>query len=143
MDCNQIIMNYTVPPSIEDLEVMAKSVFESLPEEIAEYCDEIELLVEEMVDEGTESELDLDDPFDLLALFKSGKEISPGVERKDSSEDDCLVLYRRSILDMWCETCDDLSVIIRQVMIEELGRCFDFSDREIQEMIRRHYQGML
>lgn len=143
MECNQIIMNYTTAPSLEDIEVLAQAVFDTLPEEIAEYCDEVILVVEEMVDQATESELDLDDSFDLLALYKSGKEISPGVERKESDQDDSLFLYRRPILDMWCETYDDLSGIIRQIMIEELGRSFDFADNEVEEMVKRHYQGML
>ncbi|MDH5723398.1 MAG: metallopeptidase family protein [Alphaproteobacteria bacterium] len=143
MNYNQIIMNYTTAPNLEDLEIIAQSVFETLPEEIAEYCEEMVLLVEEMADEVIESELDLDDPFDLLALYKSGKEISPGVERKNAKDDDCLMLFRRPILDMWCESYEDLTSIIRQIMIEELGRCFDFSDGEIDEMVRRHYQGAL
>ncbi|MBK7361802.1 MAG: metallopeptidase family protein [Micavibrio sp.] len=72
-----------------------------------------------------------------------GKEISPGVEKKTANDDDVLVIYRRPLLDMWCESCDDLLGLLRQVMIEELGRHFDFPDDEIEEMARRHYQGML
>ncbi len=143
MDCNQIIMNYTTAPNLEDLEVIAQSVFETLSEELAEYCEEMVLVVEEMADEVIESELDLDDPFDLLALYKSGKEISPGVERKNAEDDDCLTLFRRPILDMWCESYEDISSVIRQIMIEELGRCFDFPDNDIDEMVKRHYQGVL
>lgn len=122
---------------------MASEILEALPEELLEYCDGLAISVEDLPDETTEQELDLEDTYDLLALYKSGKEISPGVEKKTANDDDVLTLYRRAILDMWCETSDDLSGMIRQIMIEELGRHFDFSDDEIDDMAERHYQGML
>jgi predicted Zn-dependent protease with MMP-like domain len=143
MGGQQIIMNYSIPPGLDDFEAMATNVIDLLPEELLEFCDELAIRVEDFPDESTETELDLHDPYDLLALYKSGKEISPGVERKTANDDDVLVLYRRPILDMWCESCEDLTGLLRQVMIEEIGRHFDFSDDEIDEMVARHYQGML
>lgn len=143
MDGKQIIMNFTRPPSDEDLEVIAGESLESLPEELLEFCEGIAIAVEELPDEVTAAELELEDVYDLLALYKSGKEISPGVERKSANDDDVLVLYRRPILDMWCEGGEDLGALVRQIMIEELGRHFDFSEDEIEEMTGRHYQGML
>lgn len=143
MDPQRIIMNYTVSPSMDDLEVMASEILETLPEEIIRHTDALVVAVEDLVDELTEQEHDLDDAFEMLALFKSGKEISPGVQKKIATAEDCLVLYRRAILDMWCETGEDLTAILRQIMIEELARNFDFSDEEIEEMVERHYQGLL
>lgn len=142
MESRQIIMNFTVPPSPEDLMIMAASIVEALPEELYTFCEELTIRVEEFPDEATEQELDLSDPYDLLALYRSGREIAPGVERKTASEDDLLILYRRPIMDMWCENCEDLNYLLRQVIIEELGRHFDFSDEEIYEMTERHYQGL-
>jgi len=143
MDCQSIIMNHTVPPSLDDLEVIAATVLETLPDEILRNCEDIAVVVEDVVDETTMGDLDLEDPYELLALYKSGKEISPGVERKVANDDDILVLYRRALLDLWCEAEEDLQAMIRQVMIEELGRYFKFSDDDINEMSERHYQGML
>ena len=90
----------------------------------------------------TEQELELEDPYDLLALFKSGREISPGIEKKTANDDDVLILFRRPILDMWCENGDDLTMLLRHVMIEEIAKNFDFSDDEIDELAERHFQGM-
>lgn len=143
MNGKRIIMNYTVSPALEDLEVIAGQMLESLPGELLEYCESLAVAVEDFPDEATEEELEIEDPYDLLALYKSGKEILPGVERKIASDDDVIVLYRRPILDMWCESGEDLGALIRQIMIEELGRTFDFSDDEIDEMSKRHYQGLL
>ncbi len=136
-------MNYTVPPSVEDLETLANAVLPVLPDELLCDCEDITILIEDMADESTQLDLELSDPFELLALYKSGKEISPGLERKVASTDAVLVIYRRSLLDAWCDTEDDLQTLIRQIIIEELGRCFDFSDDDVQEMTDRHYQGML
>lgn len=143
MDRQQIIMNFTVPPGTDDMQVIAQEAFEHLPEEILEFCDDIEIQIEELPDEAVEQELELDDPFELLALFRSGKQIAPGVESKTADSEDLLILYRRPILDLWCETEENLNITVRDVMIEELGRNFDFSDEEIEEMSKRHYQGML
>ena len=64
------------------------------------------------------------------------------MESKVANDDDVIVLFRRSILDIWCETGQDLTSTVRDVMIEEIGKNFDFSDEEIDEMSKRHHQGM-
>lgn len=122
---------------------MAQEIFDVLPEEILEFCDELTIEIEDFPDDTIEAELELEDPYELLALYKSGREISPGVERKLAEADDVLVLYRRPLLDLWCDSGNDLTSVIREVMIEELGGRFDFSEKDIEEMIARHHQGML
>ena len=136
-------MNFTVPPSPDDLEAIAQDVLANLPEELLEFCDGLALQIEDIADEALEDELDLDDPFELVALFRSGKQISPGVESKVANDDDILILFRRAILDMWCESGEDLTQVVRDVMIEELGSNFDFSEDEIEDMSKRHHQGLL
>jgi len=139
MDSRRIVMNFTVPPSCEDIESITQSVWDSLPDGILRHCEELSFEIEEIVDDMTVRDLDLSDSFELLALYKSGKEISPGVEKKVANDDDVLVLYRRAILDMWCETEDDLEVTIRQAIVAELGRFFECSDDDVQEMLERCY----
>ncbi len=135
-------MSFSAAPSAEDILEIGREILESLPEEILEHCETLALQCEEVADEATESEMELDDPYELLALYRSGKEISRGVQRKVANDDDVLILYRRPILDMWCEIGEDLKEILREVMIEELGQNFEFSEEEIAEMSRRHHQGL-
>lgn len=139
----QIIMNFSMPPSDDDLSVIASEQLQNLPDELLEFFDELTVQVEDIPDEATESDLELEDPYELLVLYKAGKELAPGVEKKAANDDDVLILYRRPILDAWCETGEDLTQIVREAMIEEIGNHFDFSDDEIEEMTARHYQGML
>ena len=143
MNEQRIIMNFTTPPGADDIEVIANDILDTLPEELLEFCDSLTITIEDIPDETLEIELDLDDPYELMALYKSGKQLSPGVESKVANDDDVLVLYRRPILDAWCESGEDITQIVRDVMIEELGNNFEFSEDEIEEMSRRHYQGML
>lgn len=136
-------MNFSMPPSSEDIMVMARQIVDTLPDELTAKTEELQLEVEEFPDETIEQDMDLSSPYELLALFHSGKEIAPGIQKKVANGEDRLVLYRRSILDLWCETGEDLAVLVREIMIEELGRGFEFSEDDIQEMIRRHHQGLL
>lgn len=142
MSQRDIIMSFSVPPSADDLKVIATDALETLPEELLEFCESIVIEVEEIADEALEDELELDDPFDLPVFFRKGSQISPGVESKVANDDDLLIIFRRPILDMWCDTQDDINLVVRQAIIEELGQNFDFSDEEIDEMAERHYQGM-
>ncbi len=143
MNQARIIMNYSTSPSQDDLLSLAQDILETLPEEILDFCEDIAIQIEEIADETIEEELDLEDAFDLLMLYRSGQEISPGVLSKVANDDDVLIIYRRPILDTWCETGEHLSMILRDAMILELGRHFDFSDAEIKHMSKEHYQGML
>lgn len=139
---HSIIMNFSAPPSIDDLETMSRELLVTLPEELAECCETLAVEVEDYPDDSVLAEMEIEDPYELVALYRSGKEISPGVERKVANDDDVLVLFRRPILDLWCEMQEDLTGLIREVMIEELARNFDFSEDEIEEMASRHHQGM-
>lgn len=143
MDAQQIIMNFSIPPSLEDIQILAGNVLENLPDELEAHCANLAVIVEDFPDEVLENELELENTFDLLAFFRSGSEISPGILKKSANDDDVLMIFRRPLLDMWCETGDDLNAVLHQVMVEELARNFDFSEDEIEDMAGRHHQGML
>lgn len=138
MSKQEIIMNYSSAPTADDLTVLAMQVLNSLPDELAEACEELGLQVEEFPDEATEMEMELETPYELLALYKSGKELAPGVEKKVANDDDVLILFRRPILDLWCETGDDLANLVREVMVEEIARSQEFSEGDIAEMLKQY-----
>lgn len=142
MSAQQIIMNF-VPPSYDDLAMLAKVVIDDLPEELLNFYDEIMIEVEDIAEDVLANELEVEDPFEILVLFKSEKEITPGVEKKNGDNNGSLVIFRRAVLDVWCQDSEDLSILMRQIIIEELSRLLDLSDDEIEEMIERHHQGLL
>lgn len=143
MSRHDIIMNFAAPPSVDDLHGIAQQVLDSLPDELVEPCEDLILAVEEFPDEAIEHDMSLDSEYDLLALYRSGKEVAPGVQKKIASNDDTLMIFRRPILDLWCETCDDLNNLVREIMIEEICRALEFSDDDTRKMIKAHHQGML
>jgi predicted Zn-dependent protease with MMP-like domain len=47
---------------------------------------------------------------------------------------DTIFLYRRAILDYWCEGTDDLRAVVRHVLIHEIGHHFGFSDDDMHRI---------
>ena len=57
-------------------------------------------------------------------------------KRMETSGDlpDMVFLYRRPILDYWCETGEDLGHVVRHVLIHEIGHHFGFSDDDMEAL---------
>ena len=72
----------------------------------------------------------LDSPFDLLGLYR-GVALPLKSVSDPRPEIDMIFLYRRPILDYWCESGDDLYEVVRHVMIHEIGHHFGFSDADM------------
>jgi len=134
----QIIMNFTVAPSDDDIAVIANQQLENFPSELEDNIEDLRIQIEDSADDTILSDLDLEDSFDLLALYKPGAELAPGVEKKGASDDNILIIYRRPILDAWCDSGDDLTQVIRDAMIEEIASYFEFSEDDIQDMMANH-----
>lgn len=141
---HEIIMNFTTSPGLDDLTVLARQALDSLPGEISTtIAEELSLVVEEFPDEAVEEEMELSSPYELLALFRSAREVAPGIQKKIANGDDTLFLYRRPILDLWCETGDDLSALVTEVVVEEVARGLEFSEEDIKEFVLRARQNAL
>jgi len=123
----------STPPSLEDIEAVTARAYASLPEALAAYVQNVVIRIEEFPDEETQSDLELDSPFDLLGLYRgiSLTEQGVGTVREDV---DMIFLYRRPILDYWCESGEDLTDIVRHVLIHEIGHHFGFSDDDMDRL---------
>ena len=129
-------MNVSRPPSLDEVEGIARQVMETLPDELAEACEEMVLEVEEFPDAALAQDLGLEGDYDLLALFRSAKELAPGIQKKVANGDDTLVLFRRPVLDLWFETGEDLASLVREIIVEELCRAFEFSEEDTHRMLK-------
>ncbi len=136
----EIIMNFSTPPCDDDLLVLARNSIENMPDEFAAFCKDIDIVVEDFVDEHTESLLDTEDAYEVLLYLKSGKEISPGIESVSSSNNDTLHLYRRAIIDYWAETQEDLAELVTRVIFEEVAAEHEYTAEEVAEMVNTHLQ---
>ena len=123
------------PPTSADIEKLAQRALDTIPPELKAYLGPVVLRVEEFPDEGTEAEMGLDSPFDILGLYrgvalphKSVSDPRPNI--------DMVFLYRQPILDYWIETGEDLEHIVRHVLIHEFGHHFGFSDADMARIER-------
>ncbi|HXQ50366.1 MAG TPA: metallopeptidase family protein [Stellaceae bacterium] len=122
-----------LPPTLADLEAMAKVALESIPAELKRHLGPVVVRVEDFPDAETEAEMELESPFDILGLYRG-----VALPRKSVSDPrpniDMIFLYRRPILDYWCDTEEPLPAIVRHVMIHEIGHHFGFSDDDMERI---------
>jgi predicted Zn-dependent protease with MMP-like domain len=131
-----MVRSHTVPPSLVDLEAIAEAAMETVPAVLRRHVQDVVIRVDEFPDEETEHEMELESPFDLLGLYRG-----VSLDRRsvaDTPDDvDMIFLYRRPILDYWCETGEDLGDIVRHVLIHEIGHHFGFSDDDMDRIERQ------
>lgn len=133
---NRIVMNFSTPPTQEDLEALCEEALEFIPHELKKYLGDFSIQIEEFPDMDAEEEFDLESPYDLLCYYKSLH--TPGLNGVSSvgkGDADILYLYRRPLLDLWAESEDDLNDLLKRTIIEELGQHCGFDDHEIDEFI--------
>ncbi|MEQ8667488.1 MAG: metallopeptidase family protein [Rhodospirillales bacterium] len=121
------------PPSVDDIAAIAEQALGEIPAELREFLGDIEIRVEEFPDAETEAEMGLESPFDLLGLYR-GVSLDRKSVSDPSPEADLVFLYRRPLLDYWCETGEDLTVLVRHVLIHEIGHHFGFSDEDMERI---------
>jgi predicted Zn-dependent protease with MMP-like domain len=119
------------PPSLADLDEIAVATLKVLPAPFAEHVTKVVIRIEDFPDEETEREMELESPFDLLGLYR-GVSVSGQEGSAPPPMPDMIFLYRRPILDYWCETGEDLAHIVRHVLIHEIGHHFGLSDNDME-----------
>ena len=123
---------FPAPPTLVEIDEVARDALASLPEPLKQFTEGVVLLIQEFPDESVCAEMELETPFDILGLYQG---LSVG-ERTNATGTmpDMVFLYRRPILDYWCETGEDLHHVIRHVLIHEIGHHFGFSDDDMEAL---------
>ena len=121
------------PPSLADIDAMARAALASLPDPMLQMTEGVVLQVTDFPDDHVIEEMDLESPFDIMGLYQG---VSLMEKRMETSGDlpDMVFLYRRPILDYWCETGEDLGHVVRHVLIHEIGHHFGFSDDDMEAL---------
>jgi len=122
-----------LPPSAADIESLAQRALATIPEELRRHVGAVVIRVEEFPDEETEEEMDLETPFDLLGLYR-GVALPQQSVLATHNDVDMIFLFRRPLLDYWCETGEDLAAVVRHVLIHEIGHHFGFSDEDMERI---------
>ncbi len=120
-------------PGLDDFIAMADSAFARIPKRLRAMVDGVAIRVEDFPDEDTMREMALESPFDLLGLYV-GIPFGEKSVTQSALHPDLIFLFRRPILDYWCETGEDLEHIVRHVLIHEIGHHFGFSDDDMEAL---------
>jgi len=121
------------PPSLGDIEGLAKRALATIPPELKRHLGPLVIRVDEFPDEETEAAMELESPFDILGLYR-GVALPHKSVADPQANIDMVFLYRRPILDYWCETGEDLGDVVRHVLIHEIGHHFGLTDEDMERI---------
>ena len=124
---------YGNAPSLADLEAIAGEAFATIPRALSRHVDDVAIRVTDFPDDETMEAMELESPFDILGLYV-GVSLDQKSLSHTPSDIDRIYLYRRPILDYWCETEEDLYHLVRHVLIHEIGHHFGFSDDDMDQI---------
>lgn len=112
-------------PSLEQIEALARAAIANLPAPFATHLAGVLLIVEDFAEDAILDELGIDDPFALSGLY-TGSSIASPASTGDLPA--TIHLYRRAILDEWCESEETLEHLVAHVIIHEVGHHMGLSD---------------
>ena len=124
---------FAAPPSLEDIEAIAATAYQTIPAELTANIESIVFRIEEFPDDETLAEMGAESPFELMGLYR-GVDLSRKSIGDVVQDVDMIFLYRRPLLDYWCESGEDLAHLIRHVLIHEIGHHFGFSDEDMEQI---------
>jgi predicted Zn-dependent protease with MMP-like domain len=117
-------------PSLVELEVLADTAFQRLPEKFRALCEGLVIRVDDFPTDEVLDELGAQTEFDLLGLFQ-GVGLPFRSESAPTHMPNMVWLYRRPILDYWAEHEETLGAIITHVLVHEIGHHFGLSDDDM------------
>ncbi|MDH3737884.1 MAG: metallopeptidase family protein [Alphaproteobacteria bacterium] len=123
-------------PTLEEIEAIASEAFATIPLALAQHVANVAIHVVDFPDDETMEALELESPFDLLGLYQ-GISLDQKSVADSLTDIDRIYLYRRPLLDYWCETGEDLHRLVRHVLIHEIGHHFGFSDDDMEAIEAR------
>ncbi len=120
-------------PTLADMDEMARGALKLLPPALKRFTEGVVIQIADFPDDDVCEEMELETPFDILGLYQGVALDEKGVEMSGGLPD-IVFLYRRPILDYWCESGEDLLHVVRHVLIHEIGHHFGFSDADMEDL---------
>ena len=120
----------TLAPDAAALERLAEEAISRLPEQFRRHLADVVLRIEEFADDEVLQQLGIEDPFELSGLY-SGRPMTEQSSMLSGELPAMIHLYRRPLLDEWCETGVSLEALVTHVIVHEVGHHFGFSDEDM------------
>lgn len=120
-------------PTLDQIEAIARDALAKLPAEFRAHLGDVVLIVEDFADPETLASLDIENPFDLTGVYH-GRPVGEKSAFDVAAQPDRIHLYRRPILDEWCDTGVGLDALVRHVVIHEVGHHFGLSDDDMHAL---------
>jgi predicted Zn-dependent protease with MMP-like domain len=120
----------TFAPDAAEIERLADAAIARLPDVVRVHLANVVLRVEEFADEETLEAMEIDNPFELTGLY-SGRPVGDQSSWASGELPPMIHLYRRPLLDEWCETGVALEALITHVIVHEVGHHFGLSDEDM------------
>jgi predicted Zn-dependent protease with MMP-like domain len=119
-------------PTLEDIERLAESAYGRLPDSFRRLCEGLVIRVVDFPDEETLEDMGAETEFDLLGLFRGRGLAQRAAVEETGALPNMIWLYRRPLLDYWCEGDDALGSVVTHVLVHEIGHHFGFSDGDME-----------
>lgn len=118
-------------PSLDDFDRMARKAFAELPDLFRQAAADVIIRIDDFPDEETLRDLEIEDGFELTGLYV-GAHVGERDGLGPAPEPSRVFLYRRPILDEWCERGDvGIYELVSHVLIHELGHHMGLDDEQI------------
>ena len=123
----------TLPPTLADIDALAQAAVERLPEQFRRFLGPVLLRVEDFPDTDVMREMNLETEFDILGLYQ-GRHVGMKGDEPTGALPDIIFLYRRPLLEEWCESGDSLEALVSHVLVHEVGHHFGLSDADMERI---------
>jgi predicted Zn-dependent protease with MMP-like domain len=120
-----------ISPSAGDIDAMARAALGGLPERFRRLVADVVLRVDEFPSDEICDDMGLESAFDLMGLYQ-GVSLDQKSVMDAAQNPDMIFLYRRPLLDHWCETGEPLDHLVRHVLVHEIGHHFGLSDADME-----------
>jgi predicted Zn-dependent protease with MMP-like domain len=128
-------IDHALAPSLDDFARLADQAVQGLPTAFRELAVDVIFRIEDFASDEVLGELEITDPFELTGLYHGVDLLRRSVLDAGGELGPLVYLYRRPILDEWCERGDIRLVdLITHVLVHEIGHHFGLSDDDIDRI---------
>ncbi len=128
-------IDHALAPSLDDFARLADQAVQGLPTAFRELAVDVIFRVEDFASDEVLAELEITDPFELTGLYHGVDLLRRSVLDAGGQMGPLIFLYRRPILDEWCERGDiSLVDLVTHVLVHEIAHHFGLSDDDIHRV---------